>query len=112
MQNDSKTKGKVYTLIGEKGRDGHRTVQGKVEAQVLAKGIPVLFCGKSEFNVAAKCAFFFLKKNKQLETHLCETYNHNYLSGKKFTNWEVVFPLHREVVSRNSVATSALVGHL
>lgn len=70
---------KVYTLISEKGRDGHRTVQGKVEAQVLAEGIPVLLCGKSEFNGAAKCAFSFLK-NKQLETHLCETYNHNYLS--------------------------------
>lgn len=39
-------------------------------------------CGEPEFNIGAKCAFSFLK-NKQLETHLCETYNHNYLSGKK-----------------------------
>lgn len=72
----------MYILISEKGRDGHKTVQGKVEAQVLAKGISVLLCGESEFNAAAKCAFSFLK-NKQLETHSCETYNHNYLSGKK-----------------------------
>lgn len=73
---------KVYILVRGKGRDGHRRVQGQVEVQVPAKGISVLLCGEPEFNIGAKCAFSFLK-NKQLETHLCETYNHNYLSGKK-----------------------------